>query len=292
MYHWTPETCPNPKVNQDPQAVCRWLAGWVFPWDITRALELALLKTFCIPSIARLLERTGEFIHRPRKRYDDTGLMVAELLKYGYDSPTGQAVIERMNRIHGHYAISNDDFRYVLSTFVCEPIDWLDRFAWRSLTASEQEALFSFWAEVGQRMGIQEIPGSLREMQAFNAAFATQNCSYAAANQRIAEATLQMLLKAFPKPLHGLLRPALLSLADNSTRAALGWSSPPPAFTQAIHGLLRYRSWIAGHLPPRNRSQFYSDQFIPSYPEGYQLKDLGPPPLLTQLNRSVADPPQ
>ena len=45
---------------------------------MARALELALLKTFCLPSISGLLHRTGEFEQRPRKRYDDTGLMVAE----------------------------------------------------------------------------------------------------------------------------------------------------------------------------------------------------------------------
>ena len=74
-------------------ACCRDLAGRLFPWDINRALELALLKTFCLPSISALLSRTGEFEQRPRKRYDDTGLMVAELLRLGPDSPGGRAVI-------------------------------------------------------------------------------------------------------------------------------------------------------------------------------------------------------
>ena len=43
------------------------------------------------------------------------------------ESPMGSAVIARMNRIHGHYAISDDDFNSVLSTFVAEPIRWLER---------------------------------------------------------------------------------------------------------------------------------------------------------------------
>jgi hypothetical protein len=30
---------------------CRDLVGLLFPWDMNRALELALLKTFCLPSI-------------------------------------------------------------------------------------------------------------------------------------------------------------------------------------------------------------------------------------------------
>ena len=48
----------------------------LFPWDRNRALELALLKTFCLPSIAGLLHQTGEFEQCPRKRYDATALML------------------------------------------------------------------------------------------------------------------------------------------------------------------------------------------------------------------------
>ena len=156
-----PEGTSCGALDPDAIAICRHLAGVLFPWDITRALELALLKTFCVPSIAGLLDRTGEFEKRPRKRYDDTGLMVAELLRHGPDSAAGSAVIARMNRIHGHYAIGNDDFLYVLSTFVAEPIRWLERYSWRPLSAIEQQALYRFWRRVGQRMGLVTIPDSL-----------------------------------------------------------------------------------------------------------------------------------
>ena len=39
-----------------------------------------------------------------------------------------------MNQMHGAYAISNDDMRYVLSTFVVIPMRWLDRFGWRPMS--------------------------------------------------------------------------------------------------------------------------------------------------------------
>ncbi|MGK7873959.1 MAG: DUF2236 domain-containing protein, partial [Xenococcaceae cyanobacterium] len=41
--------------------ICHLLAGYEFPWDTTRSLELAMLKTYCVPSISQLLEETGEF---------------------------------------------------------------------------------------------------------------------------------------------------------------------------------------------------------------------------------------
>jgi hypothetical protein len=36
------------------EACCHQLASVLYPWEITRALELALLKTFCVPSISAL----------------------------------------------------------------------------------------------------------------------------------------------------------------------------------------------------------------------------------------------
>ena len=35
-----------------------------------------------MPSIARVLAGTGEFTTRPRKRYDDTELLLAEILEH------------------------------------------------------------------------------------------------------------------------------------------------------------------------------------------------------------------
>jgi hypothetical protein len=94
------------------------MTGYEFPWDTTRSLEIALMRTFCVPSISALLDKTGEFKHRPQRRYDDTGLLTTEIMKWGYDSERGIEAIGRMNAIHGRFKISNEDFLYVLSTFI------------------------------------------------------------------------------------------------------------------------------------------------------------------------------
>ena len=41
--------------------------------------------------------------------------------------------LRRMNQQHGTYPISNKEFLYVLTTFVFEPIRWMERFAWRPM---------------------------------------------------------------------------------------------------------------------------------------------------------------
>ncbi|MFM7313577.1 MAG: oxygenase MpaB family protein, partial [Cyanobium sp.] len=229
-------------LDPGASAICRQLAGVLFPWDITRALELALLKTFCVPSIAGLLDQTGEFAQRPRKRYDDTGLMVAELLRHGPDSAAGRAVIARMNRIHGHYAIANADFLYVLSGFVAEPIRWLERYGWRPLTLAEQQALFRFWRHVGGRMGIAELPATLEQLLALNQRVEATVFAAAASNRRVADATLEMLLADWPaflrRPLAGLLRGVL----PEAVTTTLGWSAAPAWLRWGLGLGLRARS--------------------------------------------------
>src|SRR5438045_8467772 len=93
-----------------------------FPFDTTRALEFALFRSFCVPSISALLDRTGEFRERAQKRYDDTDLIVSELMERGHDSERGRRALLRMNQQHGRVAIANEDFLYVLSPFIYEPI--------------------------------------------------------------------------------------------------------------------------------------------------------------------------
>jgi len=269
-------------------ALCRHLAGTLFPWDITRALELALLKTFCVPSISGLLSRSGEFEQRPRKRYDDTGLMVAELLRHGPTSPAGAAVIARMNRIHGAFAISDRDYLYVLSTFVCEPIRWLARYGWRALSAVEEEALFRFWALVGERMGIPAIPATLAELVAFNQAVEAEAFASAPSNRRVADATLAMLLADWPAPLRPGLARVLGSLLSAPEAAALGWPEPPTALQGAVLLGLRLRSRLTGltqRLRPPQRSRFYSERPTLSYGQSFQLEQLGPPARLEELNQ-------
>ena len=76
--------------SSDPRRDCaqiaRELARVAFPWDTTRALELALFRTFASPRIGGLLHATGEFEARSQKRYDDTDLIVSEIVEHGYDS--------------------------------------------------------------------------------------------------------------------------------------------------------------------------------------------------------------
>ncbi|MBE9032525.1 DUF2236 domain-containing protein [filamentous cyanobacterium LEGE 11480] len=273
----------------DPQAdaiqICHLLAGYEFPWDITRALELALLRTFCIPSVAALLDRTGEFHHHTQKRYDDTGIIVSELFKWGYEDPRGQAFLQRMNAIHQHFPIRNDDYLYVLSTFIYEPIRWCNRFGWRALSPVETHGIFHFWQAVGRQMGIKHIPDDYAEFEAYNQAYEQTHFHYTPANQRVADATRAMMVNWFPLPLRGMVNFGIPALLDPALLTALGWQAAPTVISRIATTALQQRSRLLRQLPPREVADFFVDQTIHSYPNGFDIADIGPPTMLDALNQ-------
>ncbi|MEH2396906.1 hypothetical protein [Nostoc sp.] len=65
---------------QDHCQIYYLMNGYEFFWDMTRSLEVALMRTYCVPSISKLLNQIGEFTHRPQKRYDDMSIIVGEMI--------------------------------------------------------------------------------------------------------------------------------------------------------------------------------------------------------------------
>lgn len=260
----------------DHQRIVFLMACHEFPWDMTRALELALFRTYGVPSISELLHRTGEFTQRPQKRYDDTDIMVSTLMEQGYDSPGGQAALARMNAIHGRFAIANEDFLYVLSTFVFVPLDWFACFGWRQPTDHERVALFHFWRQVGMRMGIRDIPESYSDFHIFHRQYERANCRPADSNRQVGLATRELFASWFPSPLRPVVRRAIHALLDDASRQAFGFPPPSPALAALVKGALRLRGRLLRVLPGRRHPRLRAPMPRPSYPRGWSLSDTGP----------------
>jgi hypothetical protein len=91
---------------RDHQRIVFLSTCYDFSFDTTRALEFALFRTFCVPSISELLDRTGEFGKRAQKRYDDTDLIVSELMEWGYESDRGRRALRKMNQLNGCFVVA------------------------------------------------------------------------------------------------------------------------------------------------------------------------------------------
>jgi hypothetical protein len=248
-----------------------------FPFDTTRALEFALFRTFAVPSISALLDRTGEFQRRPQKRYDDTDILVSTLLEHGYDSEPGKTALRRMNQLHGRFDIANDDFLYVLSTFVYEPIRWNACFGWRLMCEQERLAMFYFWREVGRRMNIRQLPADYESFERCNVEYEQAHYRFTESNQRVGAATRELFLGwVLPHWLRPLGRPVIHALLDEPLLAAFGFPKPSPLLRALVHDVLRLRGWCVRWLPPRRRPRLRTEMKRRLYPQGYQLQTLGP----------------
>jgi hypothetical protein len=261
---------------RDHQRIVRLSMRQDFPFDTTRALELALFRTFAVPSVAALLDRTGEFAGRPQKRYDDTDRIVSELIEWGYDSDRGRRALRRMNQLHGRFAIANDDFLYVLSTFVFEPIRWNARFGWRPLCEQERLAYFHFWREVGRRMGIRDVPADYAAFERFNRDYEWRHFVFTEANRRVGTATRELFVGWSPRPLAPLVRAAIHALLDEPLIEAFGFPRPAPLARRLVEAGLRWRARLLAFLPARRRPLLRTEQACPTYPGGYLIEKLGP----------------
>ncbi|MGB2952466.1 MAG: oxygenase MpaB family protein [Gaiellaceae bacterium] len=249
-----------------------------FPFDTTRSLEFALFRTFAVPTIAKLLDSTGEFAGRAQKRYDDTDILISAMLEHGYDSEVGTRALRRMNQIHGRFEIANDDFRYVLSTFVFEPIRWNARFGWRPMTENEKLALFHCWREIAHRMAIEEIPEDFAEFERFNVEYERDRFQSTAAGRRVAGATRAMFLAWFPGLPGRLGEQVIAAMLDDPILDAFGFRHPSPQLRRAVAAAMRARSRGIRLLPSRRRPRLRTEMRRRTYGRSYELESLGPPP--------------
>lgn len=247
-----------------------------FPFDTTRSLEFALYRTYCVPNVSALLDKTGEFAARPQKRYDDTDIIVSELMEWGYESERGKRALRRMNQMHGRFEIANNDFLYVLSTFVFEPIRWNASFGWRLMCEQERLAMFHFWSEVGRRMNIKDIPPEYDVFEKFNIEYERANFRYTDANQRIGGITRDLFLSWFPRITRPIGRRAIYAIMDDSLINAFGFPKPWRFTRWLVQRTLKLRGWLSGWLPPRKKPRLRTEMGHPSYPAGYVIEELGP----------------
>jgi hypothetical protein len=263
--------------QKDHQRIAYLDSCYEFPWDTTRALEFALFRAFAVAKGTALLAGTGEFTQRTQKRYDDTVLLLAEILEHGYESERGRAALRRMNQLHGRYAIPNDEFLYVLSTFIFEPMRWNARWGWRHLTDHEKQASFFYWREIGRRMNIKNIPDDLDAFERYNRAFEQEHFRYAPNNHHLAVATRDLFFGWFlPKSLHRFGAPFIYAIMDDRLRDAVGFPAPSLRLRRFVDRALKVRARVLRFLPVRRRPRLITRQKHPTYPHGYEIAELGP----------------
>ena len=228
----------HPAAGPRRRIASRSSSSWVpyeFPWLTRKALEFALFRSFGAPSISKILDRTGQFRDHGQRRFDDTALLIAELVENGYDSPRGRQAIRMMNRFHRPHHIRNGDMLYVLSTFIFEPILWIDKYGWRKLLPTGKDWRTSIsggkWASAWPS---KTSPETLEAFAHFQQEYERENYGYHPANRRVAEATIAVMQDWYPRLPYQGARWAFYSLLNDTLRRAFDFpKAPAPDFLGA-----------------------------------------------------------
>lgn len=278
---------PNPAVaaeiatldaERDCQRIVHLLTAYEFPFDITRALEVALFYTYGSDTVSALLDRTGEFRNHGQKRYDDTRLLIAHFMDTGWDGDVGRRAIARMNASHAHFRIPNDDFLFVLWTFIDFPIWWMGHFGRRPFTRHEQLAWFTFWHTIGGKMGLRDIPASKAAFDQFVDQYKRVHFVPCEASRRVAEATVTILENWFPAPLRPLVSPVVYALQEDPQFLRAVGATPSPRWLGAlVRGSLRLLGRLQRHVVITAYPQTQDSVINRTYPDNrYEIEELAP----------------
>eukprot|EP00752_Nemacystus_decipiens_P017543 g15722.t1 len=243
-------------AEKDASEIMRQMSQLEFPFVITKALEFALFVTYGIPSISKLLQKTGEFQKSVGKRYDDTDLILREYYEDGPGCERSETAIGRLNAIHGMYAkeISNADMLFTLAQFVTAPVIWIDRFGWRRCTELEKKALLVHYKKMGERMGIKglEVWETWDDANAFQIAYGEEYFRYAPSNAVIAGVTVDLFVSLAPKLFQTGARWGVYALIDPPLLKAMGFPRAPILLEWFMKGCLLLRAAVIRlFLPPR-----------------------------------------
>lgn len=232
------------------------------PYMMVTSLQFALFRTYGIPTISRVLVQTNQLaqLDTAGRRAEDTAVLLNECLSHELDSHRARMGLARINYLHNLYRdrISNDDLLYTLSLFILEPIEWTRKYEWRLLSSIEEQARFLYYKELGIRMGIEDIPLTLNDLEKWAKDYEVKHMIYSKNNQLCGEATLTLMIVQYPKFMQSFIRKALLSLVDERLRVSMGFEEAPFWMKYLIRFLLNIRAFILLHcVLPR----FYPDDY-------------------------------
>ncbi|THU87659.1 hypothetical protein K435DRAFT_969803 [Dendrothele bispora CBS 962.96] len=178
-----------------------------------------------------------------------TGTVHVDDMKSPPEKPSGDAApndpramiaLARVNWLHAKYPIKNDDHLYTLALFAFEPERWAKLYGWRALSPLECHAYYLFWAEIGRRMNIKDIPESADAFKAWFKGYEERVMVPAQTNHDVAQYTLDELLYVVPIRfgLKEFARSLAISLLEDITREAMMYPVQPAYKKQLANVIL------------------------------------------------------
>jgi hypothetical protein len=255
----------------DHQRIVFLSSCYDFPIEAAGLSMIVLLRAFGAPRISTILERSGEWSRNAAARSANLVRSIVSLVGHGYDSHVGRDVIRRMNAAHSRYRTANDEFVYLLSRFVFEPVAWNARFGWRPYCSQEREALFHFWTAVGRRMQVRDIPDTPASLEQFMVDYAGSQCRPDPISQRLFLAFREAVAGWMPPPARPIVRWIIPQMMDQDLREALLIPTPSRSSQAAGRAVLQTASRLMALSPRRTTAYPFRGQPPFLYGKGPRL---------------------
>jgi hypothetical protein len=259
---------------------------------LNMAVCQGFLRLVAPASGARTLVRggTGKVVLHQQRRLEHT--MREVWIWYtgtGADDPRVRESVERVNKQHdawaGKYPEAILDVRQYTNTIcilAAEPHRVMQRLGLPGFSAKEQRAAYRHWSEIAQLFRIGSEPGvplpeDFDGMLDFLADFESKDYSTGPESNVVAEALLQQFSdRWFPRPLRGLGRSLVLSIATQDLLAVHGLKAPRPLLARTLRRALRTlitigQRWAPDPIEPAHIPAAFGDP-LPEGPMGGRLK--------------------
>jgi hypothetical protein len=244
------------KNIDDHQELVKQFFTMEFPFMWAKSMEIAIINTFPFKPVYVRLTINSKFKDNPEKRYDDSELIMREILEHGTNSCRGQKSVKRLNYIHNNFNIDNDSYLYVLALFVYVPIKMINEFGWRKLYDYEIEAISKTFINVGEEMNIKHLPNNYKEFENIikNTYNKINNSLPDKRSKIIFESTLKMFLEPYPKCVHSLIKNILFSILEDPIKKGFAINDNYTITKRIVTFIFFIRKFIIKYLfPPRSK---------------------------------------
>ncbi|MDQ2852118.1 MAG: DUF2236 domain-containing protein [Actinomycetota bacterium] len=248
-----------------------------FPHELETGFQLAFLRSFADPDMAKILQRSGSLAADPMLRAYRTRTFIEEIIHGAITDERAAAFVRRMNRIHGAFPITQEQLTYILCAFIVVPTRHVEHTGWRPVTAEEREAATRFYERLGRHMDIQRRPRSYQQAAQIIDDYERAHLAPSPAGIELTRALVAAIAERLPRPIRPLV-PALFAqdLRSPLVAHALGLENAPHRHIATV--LTKVRVTIdrvrTRHTRPSDLPNFEPGQPIPGYfPAGYTVKD-------------------
>ena len=264
-------------AENDCQRIVFLLKAYEFPSDLTHALEMGLYHTYGSRTVAKLLDNTREFENFGQKRYDDTYILIAQFMEAGWDNVLGARALTQVAKAHARFAIKNEDYLFVLWTFIDFPIQWMKKYGWRKFTEHEEKAWYCYWLKIGEHMEIHSLPEKKRDFAQFVENYERREMIPNQYSERVSMATVRIMQGWLPKILQPLVMPLAACLSQPRFLQAINYEQPNFLLRFFVHGTLKLRGFFKRLISFDRFPDLISKNYYRTYPDGkYEIEKLNP----------------